>query len=621
MQILDSSLFEPFQAAQFLEIVSDSVRVTEKKSGNLYQLVEAIPQLIEGVKTNREISSNQRLNLMGRIDNLNHQINHYKKGIDTSFWIGVLHVILLILTLGCFSYRESLKIEEIKLALPELFPETTSWTKVLLEASWSACPLFSKRSEELLSLWEKEDSPSLKEVITKKPHFLEQTPSEQIETLIELYEEAEDSSFRRSLRTVFAYYSASQIVEAINLTKEFDPLKNPPPPICVNLEDWIPLFSATHWEEAPPSLFFLLLLHCLEKKPVGFEKKIASLYLKHDPELKKISTFTLKRGGTYLLYDLFPIASLENIAKSQALVAKMEMSSLTPILSNTERPYAIGYMARLLSPEQIENLENDLFLQGAKNLFSQGALPPQKEDPNLTAWISLLLERKYIDKFLSTVTWLTISLDSPPTVFLHGSSPEFLWNLLTNIPEKSPHTRIPMGNIMTQLAGKIGIKKWQEMLQNPNPAIVHKFFRNGWLCNVADVLPFLEILEKLTPPHPYIAHLLINGCNTYLSAWQLKHAYPRLKKFKEECEELYLHLFMTNLPPSPTAESNKFFYTNSWTLSEKRVLTLAAVQEEALLTHIAKASKEIQEDLLELLAAPSSQPFRGKIEKRLQEII
>ena len=48
-----------------------------------------------------------------RIDQLNVLIDRHNKHVDRSVWIEFVHVILLILTLGFFKYRDTLRIEEV----------------------------------------------------------------------------------------------------------------------------------------------------------------------------------------------------------------------------------------------------------------------------------------------------------------------------------------------------------------------------------------------------------------------------------------------------------------------------------------------------------------------------
>ena len=62
----------------------------------------------------------EKLNCHLHLAKISSHIESYNKGVDSSFLIGVVHVVLLILTLGIFHYKDTLRIENFTSPLQKL---------------------------------------------------------------------------------------------------------------------------------------------------------------------------------------------------------------------------------------------------------------------------------------------------------------------------------------------------------------------------------------------------------------------------------------------------------------------------------------------------------------------
>ena len=416
-------------------------------------------------------------------------------------------------------------------------------------------------------------------------------PKEQIEALIDLYENPDsyDIAFKNALKTVFATYTTAQVIAALELTNQATPTA------CATLSDWLPLFSQTHWEEMPKTAF-LHLVHGtfvnggLEGAGLSNDK-FHELYLKHDPSYALLYSLSAKTQGTFLLFNLFPINRVEEIPKIQQRVATIPQDSLLPFFNDRVKKHATGHLARLLSQAQITGLPDPAFTNGVKTLNERGVLPPQKEDPNLTAWISRLAEK---DDDGEGLLELLKNLHSFP--FLETSTPEFLWNLLAKIPLYTPGPGESTESIRSRIQNGIGTQKWAQMLQNPDPDAVARIFQQGRLEKAADITVFVNYIRDHLTSTCYTTYCVSNGCANYLNKTFLQDIHESLRTLKADFEAKYRGLFGKELLNTPTEASKEFFSKNSWTLSRENLLILLTEKPEAFTAHVSGSKARHQKN-------------------------
>lgn len=84
---------------------------------DLKSIVEVIHSSLPG---NPQIfETHNLLSSISRIDQINLMVKKHNHNVSESFWIAVLNIVLLVLTLGIFSYRDSLKIKPLPSSLLE----------------------------------------------------------------------------------------------------------------------------------------------------------------------------------------------------------------------------------------------------------------------------------------------------------------------------------------------------------------------------------------------------------------------------------------------------------------------------------------------------------------------
>lgn len=117
----------PFE--NYYEIFSERKRFDLFKSSD--ESREIIQQAKKAIDTlpQKNYSTDEKLKLFHQIQIVNENILYCNEIIDkenNTFWITVVHIILLVLTLGIFSYKASMKLEEISLSLETFFGENAT---------------------------------------------------------------------------------------------------------------------------------------------------------------------------------------------------------------------------------------------------------------------------------------------------------------------------------------------------------------------------------------------------------------------------------------------------------------------------------------------------------------
>ena len=205
---------------------------------------------------------------------------------------------------------------------------------------------------------------------------------------------------------------------------------------------------------------------------------------------------------------------------------------LLPFLLNTdsnEGKHTAGHIARLLSFKQIDELSPEQLKKAGLHLLRKELRgnsfihvtrePDSRADPNLTKWISRLVEED-ATKELDAVAEGLIS--EAGIAFLQGCTAEFLWSFVSCL------AKIKASNL-SFLCSLIGEKKWREMLQNPNNDTLCLLFTNGALGENKQALPKLLLhgdVAKLPDPLLRAATKTICG---KISDLEEKEDYPNLR--------------------------------------------------------------------------------------------
>lgn len=160
----------------------------------------------------------------------------------------------------------------------------------------------------------------------------------------------------------------------------------------------------------------------------------------NSPEYKAL--YAAERESAILAH-LFPIDSLDDIASSQALVARTPLASLIPLLLVEDNEMMVRFIGRLLSKEQIAALPDDVFGKVANRFRTVGhqpfwgVLPLQPNDPNLTAWIDESICRANTQALLNVLGTV-----SHGHLFFTTCTPEYLCNVLKTLPDQKESAHV-----------------------------------------------------------------------------------------------------------------------------------------------------------------------------------
>lgn len=510
--------------------------------------------------------------------------------------------------------------------LPSLFPNISSWTalgksSVLVQ---DHLLLSEKRRHELLLLlgFNPKSPPKpllgIELVQAKRGDFQTLKRTDQIEVLIELCEESTLLFFREQLRAVFATYSTAEVLEATGLNT----LRKGAVPdhICVTLTEWVYLFSDRHWTEVPEAVFFLLVSSIggppeWTLSPAFSKETLRKLYFQRDPELASLFFCCSKIGKMRILWNLLPANTSEDFINSQKIVAKAPLSSLHHFFLKSKQLQPTAYIGRLLSPEQISQLAPPLFKNGVTALLQNKGAKSQPNDPNLTAWLSLLIQKITPNDDSLSIEFFSIakSIGSEKTnaPFLENCSSELLWSLLSAVSQEYLSALL--------FCEQLSKQKWEILLQRPSISVIIILFGKGQLELACTLEPFLNFLNNQDFSDIATLDLLIQGCNTYLLAESFSPVHHVLEELKEQWEKRLQRLLAKGIPNFPTPASERFFITHIETFSKKRLAILGPLKKQAFLSHIVKLKLPELKTILKQLPPPKEGSFEEELIAAIDE--
>lgn len=330
--------------------------------------------------------------------------------------------------------------------------------------------------------------------------------------------DAEDSTIRESIGSYLSKQSTTDILETFGLKeanwetgkndKKWEATEGDPD----ESSHWIYLLTEEQCKTLPKDAFLLLSPHLTRSLHLSHETW-KTIYLRHDPTLSLIQFF--KTNIPYLATYLFPIYPESEIAESKKVVAKIDLKILEVFLLNIASPKGrrvAGYIARLLSPEQISLLSTQAFQNGASHLFVLGEssalfiaqpfpLKPQAGDPNLTAWLSKLIEQGKNKEVLEIVKGIGYSYTKS---FAEKTPSPFLWKLLSCIVPQDVATTKHFCEWMSE-------SKWVEMLKEKDDATLCLLLKAG-ATGPDGIIP----LELLTTPRENVSDNVLKAATPYL---------------------------------------------------------------------------------------------------------
>lgn len=326
--------------------------VVAVKSSELPGLLRDLPQIIDELHSTEEHAPH-RSRLYQWIVGWEDDVSRYNKELDDSFWIGVFHVILLILTFGCFDYRESCKLEgPLGSQFPKLFNVEVFKRELTVESFQSLPEHLQKQLSLLLKLSEVEREILLEEGNRKEDSlayclFLAREKTEPTLQGLLSFNSADYVFDRRVFQkerytSLVENSSVESLIETLGLktlTEEEVLSGKETLPRSSQISHLLPLLTKAQWEALPKPVFFLFILEMGAIVPYSFRmpyKDLQQLYGVHDPDLTILPALVkIDRVGGVLLFLLghLTVPFSEPVLKEK--IENLSAESLALLIKNS----------------------------------------------------------------------------------------------------------------------------------------------------------------------------------------------------------------------------------------------------------------------------------------------